>query len=120
MAYFAQFDESNVVATVLVVSDTVAPNEAAGIAWLKSSYGESTNWAQTWMDANGASAKRYNYAGIGYTWDAVNEAFISPKPFPSWSLDDDFQWQAPTPMPDDGKAYVWDEAAQEWVEFPAG
>ena len=81
MASFAQFDESNVVVAVLVVSDTLAPNEAAGIAWLKQAYGESTNWAQTWMDANGTSAKRYNYAGIGYTWDAANEAFIPPKPF---------------------------------------
>lgn len=58
-----------------------------------------------------------NYAGIGYTYDSERDAFIPPKPFNSWTLvDETCLWQAPTPMPTDGKPYRWDEETTSWVE----
>jgi hypothetical protein len=59
---------------------------------------------------------RKNYAGIGYTYDAVRDAFIPPRPFPSWLLDEDTcLWQPPTPYPDNDGMYAWDEDTQTWV-----
>jgi hypothetical protein len=70
---------------------------------------------QTSYNANGNPAKRYNYAGISYSYDAQRDAFIPPKPYPSWLLDEaTCQWKAPVPMPQDGELYEWDEAAGEW------
>lgn len=64
---------------------------------------------------------RKNYAGIGYTYDPVRDAFIPPSPFPSWALNEDTcLWDAPTPKPDDGKPYTWDEATLAWVEITEG
>jgi len=59
------------------------------------------------------------YASPNYFYDAVADVFISPKPFESWSLDENYDWQAPIDYPADGKDYLWDEANQAWVEFPA-
>jgi hypothetical protein len=60
---------------------------------------------------------RKNYAGIGFTYDAERDAFIAPQPFASWTLNEDTcLWTAPTPYPDDGKLYTWDEATLAWVE----
>lgn len=65
-------------------------------------------------------ALRKNYAGIGFTYDRVKDAFIPPKPFASWVLNEDTcLWNAPVAMPDDGKFYKWDEATTNWVEIPA-
>ena len=64
---------------------------------------------------------RKNFAGIGYTYDEERDAFIEPSPFPSWLLDEDTcLWGAPTPKPDDGKPYIWDEATLSWVEIIEG
>ena len=64
-------------------------------------------------------ALRKNYAGVGYTYDKQRDAFIPPKPFASWVLNEDTcLWGAPTPMPTDGKLYQWDEATTSWVEVP--
>lgn len=61
---------------------------------------------------------RKNYAGIGYTYDAERDAFIPPSPFPSWTLNEDTcLWDAPTPYPDDGKPYHWDEETLTWIEI---
>lgn len=66
----------------------------------------------------GGTPFRKNYAGIGYSYDAVRDAFISPKPYPSWELNEDTcLWDAPTPYPTDGKQYTWDEATTSWVEI---
>lgn len=66
-------------------------------------------------DLNGVYPK--NYPGIGYTYDPEREAFIAPKPFPSWSLNEDTcQWVAPVEMPNDGEPYAWNEDAQSWDE----
>lgn len=124
MAHFAQLDEHNIVLQVIVVSNDTIDNlpfpesEPVGIAFCQSLLGADTRWAQTSYNAS----FRYNYAGIGFTFDATpapNGAFIPPKPYPSWLLNTNtFQWQAPIPCPNDGNAYVWDEATQSWVLVP--
>lgn len=66
---------------------------------------------------DGGEALRKNYAGVGYTYDRARDAFIPPSPFKSWVLDEfSCNWQAPVPMPDDGKLYEWDEATTSWIE----
>jgi hypothetical protein len=60
---------------------------------------------------------RANYAGIGYTYDEANDVFYAPQPFPSWTLDDNWNWQAPHPAPDDGEEYGWDEDLGVWVQL---
>ena len=62
---------------------------------------------------------RKQFAGVGYTYDETADVFIAPKPFASWSLDENYDWQAPIEHPADGKQYLWDEANQGWVESPA-
>ena len=70
------------------------------------------------VHANGGTPLRKNYAGIGYTYDAVRDAFIPPQPFASWLLNNDTcLWEAPVAMPADGKAYEWDEATTSWKEL---
>jgi hypothetical protein len=61
---------------------------------------------------------RGNFAGIGYTYDSVNDVFYAPQPYPSWVLNSSWIWEAPVPMPTDGKMYGWDEATTSWVEVP--
>jgi hypothetical protein len=64
-----------------------------------------------------SKALRKNYAGVGFTYDAARDAFIPPKPYASWLLNDDTcLWDAPVSMPQDGKIYIWDEATLSWVE----
>ena len=59
---------------------------------------------------------RYNYAGIGYTYDTVRDAFLAPKPFASWVLDEaTCRWEAPMPMPQEGVMYIWDEVTVSWI-----
>lgn len=77
---------------------------------------DADSYVQTFADANGNAAKRYNYAVIGGKFDPVNNVFVEPQPFASWILDVKFCWQAPTPMPDDGKPYIWDKPTLAWVE----
>ena len=120
MAHFAELDENNVVLRVIVVAnkDTADANgnesESIGVAFCQRLLGG--NWKQTSYNGN----FRKNYAGIGYTYDASIDAFVPPKPYPSWVLNNDTaQWEAPVPMPNDGKQYSWDEATQSWVEVQA-
>jgi hypothetical protein len=117
MAHFAELDENNVVKRVIVVAnkDTADADgnekESIGVAFCQKLLGG--NWVQT--SYNGSIRK--NYAGIGYTYDTALDAFVPPKPYPSWVLNSDTaQWDAPVPMPTDGKKYSWDEASQSWVE----
>ena len=56
-----------------------------------------------------------NPAGIGFTYDAVNDVFVAPQPYPSWTLDENFNWQPPTPMPTDGGTYYWNEEELAWA-----
>ena len=104
MSHFAEIDKDGVVQRVIVAEQDFINSGAVG---------DSFNWVQTSYNSN----FRKNYAGVGYTYDAVKDAFIAPKPHPSWLLDDDTcKWNAPTPLPDDGKQYSWDEASTSWKE----
>jgi len=118
MAHFAQLDEDNVVLQVIVVHDNDCKDsegnesEAVGVAFCQSLFPD-TNWKQTSYNAT----IRKNYAGIGYRFDGVLDAFIAPKAFPSWLFDEvTCRWVPPTDMPDDGKLYTWDEATISWIE----
>lgn len=115
MAHFAELDANNVVLRVIVVDnkDTADANgvekEHIGAAFCERLFGG--NWKQT--SYNGNIRKRY--AGIGYTYNSVRDAFVPPQPYQSWTLDDDANWQPPVAMPTDGGRYSWDETAQTWV-----
>lgn len=118
MAHFAQLDDNNVVTQVIVVANEElifegVENETQGVIFCRSLFGNDTKWVQT--SYNGNIRKRY--AGIGYTYDADKDAFIAPKPYPSWTLNENAEWQAPVAMPEDGKAYAWFEPNQEWIEL---
>ena len=121
MAHFAELDSNNVVLRVIVVAnkDTADANgneaESIGVAFCQKLFGG--NWKQTSYNGN----FRKNYAGIGYTYNADIDAFVPPKLYPSWVLNNNTaQWEAPVPMPNDGKMYGWDEATQSWVEASMG
>ena len=119
MAHFAQLNENNLVTQVIVVHNNDCQidgveSEDAGIVFCKSLFGVSTKWKQT--SYNGTIRK--NYAGIGYTYDATRDAFIPPKPFASWLLNEaSCIWEAPTPMPNDNKIYSWNEEQLAWIEI---
>lgn len=123
MANFAKLDENNIVLEVNAVSNAVLDNlpfpesEAVGLDFLTEWSGGYSAWKQTSYNAN----FRKNYAGIGYTYDPVLDAFIPPKPYPSWLLDaETCRWYPPTPYPSDGNLYIWDEETQSWVEQTFG
>jgi hypothetical protein len=114
MAHYAFLDENNIVIEVITgkdeteLIDGVTPEE-----W----YGNFRN--QVCVRTSYNNSIRKQYAGIGYTYDETADVFIAPKPFASWSLDENYDWQAPIDYPADGKRYSWDEANQVWVESPA-
>lgn len=117
MAHFAQLDDNNIVTQVIVVANDEllldgVESEIKGILFCKSLFGEDTKWKQTSYNGN----IRKNYAGIGYTYDASNDYFYAPQPYPSWTLDTDARWQPPVAMPTDGKMYTWNEATLSWDE----
>ena len=107
MAHFAKI-KNNLVTEILVVHNDL---EYKGADFLANDLGLGGTWVQTSYNGN----FRKQYAGIGYTYDAVNDVFIVPQPFASWSLDQDFNWQPPTPMPTEGIWY-WDEDSLSWLE----
>jgi hypothetical protein len=131
MAHWAELDENNVVTRVLV-GDNNDPAGDEGYQWLLDNLGGT--WVKTSYNAVGGKRRnpetgemtndagfRKNYAGIGYTFDAGRDAFIPPKPFNSWNLNEDTcLWEAPTPYPADGKMYRWDEDTTAWVEVTLG
>tara|TARA_Y100000361_G_scaffold151909_1_gene170242 strand:- start:712 stop:1098 length:387 start_codon:yes stop_codon:yes gene_type:complete len=124
MAHFAKLDENNVVVQVLVVADTDAPTEEAGQTFLQNLYKNTITYKQTSYNTFAGEHKlggtpfRKNYAGIGFTYDSTKDAFIPPKPFDSWTLDEDTcLWEAPVAYPSDGKGYVWKEDSKTWVLF---
>ena len=104
MAHFAKLDNNNIVENVIVAEKDFINSGAVGDEFL---------WIQTSYNGN----FRGKCAGIGDTWDKVNEVFISPQPFPSWTLDTDFTWQPPTLYPTDDLMYSWDEDTTSWVEI---
>jgi hypothetical protein len=118
MANFAQLDENYFVIEVIVVNNDTIDNlpfpesEPIGVAFLQSLFGSTAVWKQTSYNAS----FRKNYAGIGFTYDPVLNAFIAPQPYPSWLLNTTTcQWNAPIPYPTDGQMYAWDEITLSWV-----
>jgi hypothetical protein len=118
MAHFAKIGLDNIVIDVLVIANSETMDaqgnqqESIGIEFLKKITGHET-WVQTSFNGN----IRKNYAGIGYTYDSQRDAFIPPKTFSSWLLNEETcQWKAPVEMPSDGKNYEWDENTLTWVE----
>jgi len=114
MSHFAQIDENNIVTQVLVIEQDVIDT---GL------FGEPSSFVQTSYNTHGGvhslggTPLRKNYAGIGYIYDSVRDAFYAPQPFASWTLNEDTCiWESPTPMPTDGKVYTWDEETTSWVE----
>jgi len=114
MAHFAKLDSENVVERVEVVSNAIATDEAAGVAFLQSLYGAETRWAQCSYNAN----IRKQFPGAGFKFDAAADVFVAPRPFASWSLDENHDWQPPVPMPGEGGPWFWNETAQAWEASP--
>jgi len=122
MAHFAEIDDNNIVTRVLVVGDDqehrgqefLADDLGLGGTWKKTSYN-----TQGGVHTLGGTPFRKNYAGIGYTFDAERDAFIPPKPFASWILNEETcNWNAPVEMPvEEGKFFTWDEDTTSWVEL---
>ena len=112
MAYFAKLGIGNVVERVESVADNVATTEQAAIDFLRELYKDiHSQWAQTYVDGS----IRKNYAGIGDTYDQTRDAFIAPKPFASWILNETTcRWETPVAYPDDGQRYSWNEETKQW------
>ena len=103
MSHFAKLD-NNIVTEIIVAEQDFINSGAVGDSFL-------------WVQTSYSGSFRKNYAAVGLTYDKVRDAFIAPKPYPSWVLvEDTCQWKAPTDMPTDGKAYEWDEDTTAWVE----
>lgn len=118
MSHYALLDENNIVISVHVASDAddgkeTDVRERSGLNYRQTSYNTYGN-----VHVFGDTPFRKNYAGIGYTYDAKLDAFIPPKPFPSWLLNEDTcLWESPIPYPANGKSYQWDEELGNWVEI---
>jgi len=107
MSHWAEIDENNIVTRVLVGNNS-EPDE--GEAFMNSLGG-------TWVKTSYNGTIKKNYAGIGYSYDSSRDAFIAPKPFDSWELDEDTcRWEAPVAYPTDGKIYAWNEDITNWEE----
>ena len=122
MSHFAEINSDNIVLRVLVIDQETVNTGAWGSPdnWVQTSYNTrgGVHYAPNSHTPDGGVALRKNYAGVGYTYDATRDAFIPPQPFASWTLDDDTcQWNPPTPYPDDGKRYNWDEDTTSWKEL---
>ena len=121
MAHFALI-KNNIVQQVVVVGNADLTNsegneqEALGVAFCHSLFGTDGTWIQTSYNGN----IRKNFAGIGHTYDLTRDAFIAPKPYASWVLNESTcRWEAPTPYPDDDNDYEWDESTAAWVKVEA-
>lgn len=114
MSHFAHVDGNNIVTQVIVAEQDFINSGAVGdpSSWIQTSYNTYAG-----QHALGGTPLRKNYAGIGYSYDASRDAFIPPKPFNSWTLNETTcLWEAPTPYPTDGKIYNWNENTLSWDE----
>ena len=111
MAHFAKLGTGNIVEKVEVVSNDIATNEQAGVDFLNNLYKTRDVWKQTSYNWN----IRKNYAGVGFTYDETLDAFIPPKEFKSWILNETTcLWEAPVEKPTDDQLYKWNEEDQTW------
>lgn len=116
MAHFAIINQENIVESVVVVSNerllvSGAESEQAGIDYLQPKFSD-----KKIIQTSYNKKFRKNYAGIGYLYDESMDAFIPPKPFPSWILNENCKWNPPAPYPKDGKKYIWFEDLRKWTE----
>ena len=118
MAHYALVNAQGIVEQVIVAEQDVIDS---GL------FGNPSSWVQTSYNTRGGehtlggTPLRKNYAGIGYTYDPQRDAFIPPKPFPSWVLNEDrCRWEAPIPRPDDTYSWIWDEPTLSWIENTSG
>jgi len=110
MSHFAKV-ENGIVTQVIVAEQDVIDSGLFGTGWVQTSYN-----TQGGQHPEGRPLRK-NYAGVGFTYDSGRDAFIPPKPYASWVLDEDTcLWDAPVAMPTDDKTYTWDEATTSWVE----
>jgi hypothetical protein len=115
MSHFAKIENGTVTQVIVIEQDVLNTGH----------WGDPNDWVQTsyntkgGVHTNGGTPLRKNFAGIGYTYDSVRDAFIPPKPYASWNLNEvTCLWNAPTEMPvEEGKMFVWDEPTTSWVEF---
>ena len=111
MAHFAKLGTGNIVERVEVVHNDIATTEQAGVDFLNNLYKTRDVWKQTSYNNN----IRKNFAGIGFKYDQYKDAFIPPKPFNSWILNEDTcRWEAPVAKPNDGQDYKWNETIKNW------
>ena len=115
MAHFAKVENGIVTQVIVIDQETLNTGHWGDPAsWVQTSYN-----TQGGVHSQGGTPLRKNYAGIGYSYDAGRDAFIPPKPFASWVLNETTcNWGAPTAMPTDGKMYRWNETTQAWDETP--
>ena len=121
MASFCKIGKGNIVEKVVAVSNEIATTEQAGVDFLNTLYKTRDVWKQTSYNTSagehllGGTPFRKNFAGIGFKYDQTRDAFIPPKPFNSWTLNEDTcLWKAPIEYPNDGKKYKWNEENQIW------
>jgi hypothetical protein len=128
MAHFAKLGVGNIVEQVVVVSNDIATTEQAGVEFLQNLYKDRAVWKQTSYNSYGGEHKlggtpfRKNYAGVGYTYDQTRDAFIPPKPYPSWILNETTcEWDPPVAEPElteeqiNNKVnYIWNETTKQW------
>lgn len=118
MAYFANIDENGLVIQVISISNADAPDpapehsEPLGQTFI-ASLGLAGEWRQT--SYNGKFRKQY--CGPGFRYDAQADLFVAPQPYPSWTLDENHDWQPPTPRPSEPGPWIWDEATLTWVHL---
>ena len=122
MSHFAEINNNRIVQREIVADQDFIDSGAVGDPnnWVQTSYNTrgGVHYAPNSHEPDGGVALRKNYAGIGYTYDESRDAFIAPKNYPSWILDNDTcRWNAPTPYPDDGKNYSWNEDTTSWKEI---
>lgn len=113
MAHFAHVINGNVMQVIVAEPDFIEEyKKVTGGDWIQTSYNTKENKHPEGQPLRG------NYAGVGYIYDKENDVFYAPQPFKSWTLNKNtWTWQAPTPKPDDGKIYSWDEPSLSWKEI---
>jgi len=121
MSHYAKVLNGQVIQVIVAESDffNIFVDSSPG-QWIQTSY-NTRGGIHYGADGqpNGGIALRANYAGVGYTYDSVNDVFYAPQPYPSWTISaPTWIWQAPTPMPNDGKAYIWNEPTLTWIGIP--
>ena len=124
MAHFAKINESNIVTQVVVVNDSDGNNDTDGQNFLNNLFKTTHTWKKTSYNTYGNTHRlggtpyRKNFASVGFTYDSSRDAFIEPKPYNSWTLNETTcLWESPVAYPSDGKSYEWDEDNKQWVEI---